>query len=372
MAMVDPTLKNEERIVFQLRSLYHTYGYSQYKMSKFEEYDLYAQNKDFLKSDGIITFTDTNGRLMALKPDVTLSIVRNSRPAPRCVQKVYYHENVYRVSQQSHSFREITHVGVECIGDVDPYCVAETLLLASKSLSLITENWRLCLSHLDILSCLIDRLGVPEVERGRVLSFVEGKNLHELNALCRGLGCPEDAVRDINALLSLSGDPDEAIAFLSGLNLPDIILPPFIQAVEVMREAGVLQNVSVDFSIVGDMAYYNGFVFKGFVSGVPAGVLSGGQYDRLLSRMGKSSRGIGFAVYLDLLERLGERAETFDADMLILYDDGADVKALSRTVSQFTALGVRAVAQKTVPDGQRFKQIAHFSGSGVEILDSNA
>lgn len=68
------SLKYDERAIFVLRSLYSKYGYSYYKMSKFEEYDLYVRNKDFLVSDSVITFTDTNGRLMALKPDVTLSI----------------------------------------------------------------------------------------------------------------------------------------------------------------------------------------------------------------------------------------------------------------------------------------------------------
>ena len=70
----DKALKADERFVFELRSLYRSYGYTHYRMSKFEEYDLYVRNKDFLSSSGIITFTDTNGKLMALKPDVTLSI----------------------------------------------------------------------------------------------------------------------------------------------------------------------------------------------------------------------------------------------------------------------------------------------------------
>ena len=48
-----------ETILYSLRALYDTYGYTRYKMSKFEEYDLYSRNKDFLISDGVITFTDT-------------------------------------------------------------------------------------------------------------------------------------------------------------------------------------------------------------------------------------------------------------------------------------------------------------------------
>ncbi|MBR4953790.1 MAG: ATP phosphoribosyltransferase regulatory subunit, partial [Oscillospiraceae bacterium] len=77
-----------ERVIFALRSLYNSYGYSRYKMSKFEEYDLYAHNKDFLISDSVITFTDTNGKLMALKPDVTLSIVKNSKDDANTVSKL--------------------------------------------------------------------------------------------------------------------------------------------------------------------------------------------------------------------------------------------------------------------------------------------
>ena len=79
-------LKNEEKAIFALRSLYKSYGYLPFKMSKFEEYDLYATNKDFLVSDRVITFNDTDGKLLALKPDVTLSI-----------QEPYQRNDYYRI-----------------------------------------------------------------------------------------------------------------------------------------------------------------------------------------------------------------------------------------------------------------------------------
>ena len=82
MQIEDRVMDPRERIGFLLRSLYAGYGYNRYRMGKFEEYDLYSRNKDFLFSEGVITFTDTNGRLMALKPDVTLSIVKNRKDTP--------------------------------------------------------------------------------------------------------------------------------------------------------------------------------------------------------------------------------------------------------------------------------------------------
>ena len=102
---MDYILRSEEKAIFKLRSLYESYGYCQFKMSKFEEYDLYTRNKDFLVSDSIITFTDTSGALMALKPDVTLSIIKDSADVDGSVKKVYYNENVYRVSKGTQSFK---------------------------------------------------------------------------------------------------------------------------------------------------------------------------------------------------------------------------------------------------------------------------
>ena len=52
-------------------------------------------------------------------------------------------------------------------------------------------------------------------------------------------------------------------------------------------------------------------------------VLSGGQYDKLMQKMKRSARAIGFAVYTDLLERLEESRDDYDVDTLVIYDPRA-------------------------------------------------
>ncbi|MBQ7288507.1 MAG: ATP phosphoribosyltransferase regulatory subunit [Clostridia bacterium] len=367
------TLKNEEKAVFALRSLYSANGYSQYKMSKFEEYDLYVRNKDFLISDSIITFTDTNGRLMALKPDVTLSIIKNSADNIGSVEKVYYNENVYRVSKGAQSFKEIMQVGLECIGNIDDYCLYEVLMLAAKSLKSISSDCVLDLSNLDIVSDAVDALGVPDACRQNILKCIGEKNLHEIAALCDRFGADEQAFARLKALLSMYGSANKVLPqlrILFGNNSPAV--EQLSRVMEALDGAGLGDMVHIDFSVMHDMNYYNGIVFKGFLNGVPSGVLSGGQYDKLMKKMGRKSGAVGFAVYLDLLERMTRDDRSFDFDVLLLYDDGCDLSGLSVAVGQLGRDGKTVMVQRTIPKKLRFCEIYKFNGEGVERLENNA
>ena len=364
-------MKYEERIVFALRALYRRFGYQQFKMRKFEEYDLYARNKDFLISDSIITFTDLNGKLMALKPDVTLSIVRSGADADG-VQKVYYNENVYRVSAAARGFREIMQAGVECIGEVDDCCLAETLMLAVESLRTISPDCVLELSQLDIVSALVDALGVADDARRDVLKCIGEKNLHGLEAVCRGAGADAEAAARLKTLAQTAGAPAQVLPVLRGLGCA----PEAVDRLETLTSAldalGLGACVRIDFSVLGDMRYYNGVVFKGFVSGVPAGVLSGGQYDRLMRKMRRSARAVGFAVYLDLLERFSGETENYDVDTVLLYAPDTPAAALLRAVQALSRDGRSVSAQHTAPEKLRWRRLARLDGEEVTILADNA
>lgn len=302
MDSIAATLSSEEKIVFELRSLYRKFGYEKYKMSKFEEYDLYANNKDFLVSDHIITFTDTNGKLMALKPDVTLSIVRSSRDSDG-LRKVYYNENVYRVSPRSKGFQEIMQTGLECIGPIDDACVLEAVTLARKSLQLISDDFVLTISDLDLLAAALDALQVTPEKRASVLSCIAGKNPHELRRVCEESGVDPQAVAFLEELTGICGPPAKALAQLKELGFNDASLEPLKKLTEDMEAAGEGGGLRIDLSLTGDMNYYNSIIFQGYVNKIPTAILSGGRYDRLMRRMGKHANAIGFAVYMDMLER---------------------------------------------------------------------
>ena len=50
-------LSKSEQLALALRTLYAKNGYSYYRMSRFEELELYTGNRDFLVSPDILTFT---------------------------------------------------------------------------------------------------------------------------------------------------------------------------------------------------------------------------------------------------------------------------------------------------------------------------
>ena len=213
--MINETvLRREEKAEIALRSLYARYGYLPYRMSKFEEYELYMKNKDFLVSDRIITFNDTNGRLLALKPDVTLSIIKNGEDEPGCKQKVYYSENVYRVSEKTGKYKEIMQTGVECIGAVDIYDIYESIKLAAESLSLISKSFVLDISHLGIMIILLEKVCDDNVFRRKALHFIAEKNAHDMKKLCDSYQIPAEQTDVLQVFIRAYGQRNKVIAQL--------------------------------------------------------------------------------------------------------------------------------------------------------------
>ncbi len=347
-----------------LRALYRRYGYSKYKMSKFEEYDLYVRNKSFLISDNIITFTDTDGKLMALKPDVTLSIVKNCQGG-ESLHKVYYDESVYRIS--NHAYKEIRQIGLECMGNIDGYVIYETLMLAIRSLEAISEDFVLDVSHMGILSDIMDALSVSDEGRDKLLSCIGEKNTHGIRAICAEEGIDEEKSKVLCALATIYGEADKVADKLSA----------FVESEKLSELKNILsmlgdKRVRIDFSVVNDMSYYNGIVFKGFVNGVPASVLSGGQYDKLMEKMGKKGGAIGFAVYPDLLEELYSAPNKYDVDAVLLYDGETDLAKLKNTVEKLTNDGYSVSVQKAVPEKLRYKKLLKIVEGEVKTLEDNA
>ena len=351
-------LKNEEKAVFALRALYRQYGYAPYKMSKFEDYEYYIRNKDFLVSDRIITFNDTNGRLLALKPDVTLSIVKNGENAPGCKQKVFYNENVYRVSESTGAYKEIMQAGLECIGDIDTYDIFEAVSLATQSLALISQEFVLQVSHLGILSKALDMTCPDKAFQKQAVEYIAQKNTHDLSRLCKEYGAADTL---LTQLVSAYGQRSKVLTQLEELGCSD---PELCELSQLLDETPWGDRIIFDFSLVNNRKYYNGIVFRGFLSGISESVLAGGQYDKLMQKLERRCGAIGFAVYLDLLEQLPTQSRGYDVDVLLVYEADTPKAAVAAQVAKLTQEGKTVSAQKNIPQKLRYQQLLRLSKEG--------
>ena len=367
-------LKNDELAIFRLRELYGKYGYMRYKVSKFEEYDLYARNKSFLISENILTFTDTDGRLMALKPDVTLSIIKNLGKTDGELHKLCYNETVYRTSGAADGFREIMQTGLECVGKVDLYAVCEVITLAQKSLELISEDNILDISHMGFILALMEELGVEGGDADTLVDYIGSKNIPAIRAFCsdRGISSADaDALCEITALYS----PIESALRVVEKNARNDKMRAAYEELrsicEVLRVSGNTEKIYIDFSTVNDMNYYNGVIFKGFMNGIPDSILSGGRYDNLMKKMGKCAGAIGFAVYLDMLDRLNGDAQRYDVDTVLLYGDDSDMAEVTRIAAQMRDDGIDVRTERGDSSSVRCRRLMKVTREGAEMLETN-
>jgi ATP phosphoribosyltransferase regulatory subunit len=371
----DKVLRNDERAIMKLRQLFGRYGYQRFKTGKFEDYELYARNKDFLGNDGILTFTDSKGKLIALKPDVTLSIAKNAEVVPGEVQKFCYDDEVYRLSKWSGAFREIPQTGIECIGDIGGYDVCEVIILAVRSLELIDENYVLDLSHMGIVRGMTALLNLsPEAEE-KVLQCIGEKNIHGALEICEEHGVPDKMLRRLKDLISIYGPIDEMVGRLNQLAVNNTMkraIDELKVVVSALKAQGLEKNVRFDFSAVNDMGYYNGVIFQGFVEGIAQAILSGGRYDNLMWKMGHLNAGaIGFSISMGELTELNRQRKDVDVDVVILDHPWEDLETLNRVVRKYTDEGYSVSVQKRVPKSLRYGKLVQIENGEVKTVEAD-
>ena len=325
-------LSREEKLKLELRSIYENHGFKKVTVNKFEPYDLYVDNKNFLNTDKIISFMDLDGRLLSLKPDVTLSIVKKMPDEKlKGFMKVYYDEKVVRLPFGSHEYKEISQTGIEILGEIDMYSKVEAILLALRSLDAIGEPFVLDISHMGFVSGLLEECDIPAEKKKTINSLIFSKNTHELEKELLLLDIPQELKNSIAAIPLLYGPFETTLKKAKTIAIGQTALNALKELENLynsLKFNSMSESISLDFSIVNDIDYYNGVIFQGYIKGLSKIVLKGGNYDFLTRKMGKKSGAIGFAVYTDELSRMLYEKPNFDCDIILLYNDKTEFSTL--------------------------------------------
>ncbi|ASJ20937.1 ATP phosphoribosyltransferase regulatory subunit [Brachyspira hampsonii] len=335
---------NENNIASKLTKIYEQYGYKKIKLSKFEDYNLYNNYKDFLQTEHILTFMNLNGNLQSLRPDVTLSIVKKVlKDNNKYTNKIYYIEDIYKIDSVSNEYEEIQQLGVEIIGTLSTYSNLEIISMAIDSLKSINDEYILEISSIDFMFALIDELNLDEDKKLEILNFIYSKNKHDLEKTLTCNNINDKHKNYIISLIDLCGSYKEILKKIESIIINDKMQKAYN---ELKILSAVFENydnfdkILLDFSIESKLGYYNGIIFKGYIKGSNDAVLSGGRYDKLLAKFNAHTQNdknkknaIGFAVYMDKLYTSDIDKNEYDFDILILYKSGDEKILLSKVQS---------------------------------------
>ncbi|WP_300365531.1 ATP phosphoribosyltransferase regulatory subunit [Brachyspira sp.] len=333
----------------ELANIYEQYGYKKIKLSKFEDYNLYNNYKDFLQTEHILTFMNLNGNLQSLRPDVTLSIVKKVlKDNDKYTKKIYYIEDIYKINNVSNEYEEIQQIGVEIIGTLSTYSNLEIISMAIDSLKSINDEYILEISSIDFMFALIDELNLDEDKKLEILNFIYSKNKHDLQKALISNNINEKYTDNIISLIDLCGNYINVLKKIENIIINEKMQKAFN---ELKSLSAVFENydnfdkIFLDFSIESKLGYYNGIIFKGYIKGNNDAVISGGRYDKLLAKFNahtaneeNKKNAIGFAVYMDKLYTGNISKNDYDFDILILYKSG-DEKILLNQVQSFIKKG---------------------------------
>ena len=299
------TFTPAERSTLQLRLLYEKAGYRKYRMAGLRSIRSISSTKASCPTPRWSLSPIWMAKLRAIRPDVTLSIAKNAQPAPGSCKKYFYTEQVCRPSRESHVFTEISQMGLECLGAVGGAEQAEVVRLAVHSLNALSDSNVLELGHMGFVTAWLDGVGVAKTDRPALIAMLQQKNPHGLRDAAKAAGLRDADAKELTDFLGLHGPLSATLSAARKCCR-------FEGQRTALEELTALQNdlgedargVCLDLSLAGDMEYYNGLVFTGYLSGAARAVLKGGQYDLLIRRFTPGARAIGFALYLDELDRL--------------------------------------------------------------------
>lgn len=357
--------KREEKIISELEALYRQFGYKRYKPGCFEEYSLYQENKDFLIGKNVITFSDLSGKLMAMRPDVTLSLIRHNDIPKESSDKFFYNEKVYRQLAGGRNYKEISQSGVEIVGKIDRAVVGELTILICKTLAAVSKNYLIDISHMGFLEGLLNEF--PS-NKNILAEYLRTKNLHDFYSLATKEKYPQKLIKAFEIAVNACGAPEkvlESIEF-SVLNSTMCDAIDELKALfALLNEFGYGNKVNINFSATANADYYNGVIFNGYVENVPHCVLSGGRYDKLLEKFKKSGGAIGFALYLGEIERYLAK-DSQSVDYLVIYNANTQIEAL-KVAQKLILEGARVRTSVCVPDSFAYKEIIDLTAKEAKV-----
>jgi len=290
-------------------TIFDGWSYEEITTPTVDYYSLFEHGMGRAEAQRAFRFTDADGRLLALRPDVTSATARaaatlfaeRERPLRLC-----YAAPVFRQQPQSHAEwrRESTQIGCELIGANTRVADLEVLVIASEFLRRLDldGNYAITLNDVGIFNGVAERLRLDPTSREEMRQLIDIRNSADLERFLTPYTSTEEA-QAFAQLIQLSGKRES-------LDLARSVIANEQSRAALDRLEGlwsVIESLDltgcfdIDLGDVARLDYYTGLTFKIYVKGAGYRVGSGGRYDGLTASFGKAEPAVGFVLDLDAL-----------------------------------------------------------------------
>lgn len=296
-------------------SVFESWNYEEVITPSVDYYDLFEQGMGQREAQRGFRFTDNDGRLLALRPDITSSVARmaatllSERPRPL---RFCYAAPVFRQQTQSHAEwrREHTQLGCELIGAGGTLADLEVLRLAAEILSRLElgSNYCITINNVEIFNGVAAELNLDSVARENLRRLIDTRETAELQRFLQNYTNPDgraffrptqlNGKRDVIQTARKAVKNRRSVAALDALE----------ELWTAIETSGLSELFEIDLGDVSSLDYYTGMSLKIFVHGAGTSVGRGGRYDGLTGSFGRAEPAVGFVLNLDALtEVLGKR-----------------------------------------------------------------
>jgi ATP phosphoribosyltransferase regulatory subunit len=284
-------------------------GYLNIEPSIFEGYDEFTGINSRIDRKSTVKLLDNNSEVLILTPDITTGIVNKFLPRWEYGQrlKIFYYGKTYK--HNGIGIKENREMGVEIIGEKNQNTDQYILSTAKQIISRYSDDFLLEIGSSKFLKGIMQSCSFNKEDYDNVMDLLYSKNKQDLKDYLSKLPF-KDAMSTLLNILDLEGTFDEIKEQVDGLYLNELMQ----QGVEELREIdnymrNITDKVTYDLSMVSELSYYDGIIFRGYIKGSNKEIIKGGRYDSFTEQYGYKIPAIGFTVELDELIKVLDKEE---------------------------------------------------------------
>lgn len=332
----------------EIMEVFAGWSYSEIILPIFDYADLFALGMGKEQAEMTYRFTGRDGRLLALRPEMTSLVARTVatrfRARARPIRLSYSGEVFRWDDPRGGRQYEFHQIGLEHIGSNRLEADMEVLVVAIEALRRIgLEEFIITLSHVDFFNGVAERLQLDEEERRALGEMIDRKETERLDAFLEKYA--DAASRNAFCRLMTVAGKREIIdeARVPVTNAKSVAALDDIERIYNIAEAlGIDSRIDVDLGDVGGLDYYTGLTFKIYARGLGTALGRGGRYDRLLAKFERAEPAVGFSLCLDwLVQLLGSKligAAASDNEVVQL-SAGSDIASAFREANRLRSEG---------------------------------